>query len=308
MGCWAIGSDWGPVDDAESIRALQHALDLGITFFDTSDVYGCGHSERLLGQALAGRRHQVVVASKFGNICNPITRRITGQSADPSAIRNACEASLKRLDTDYIDLYQFHLGNYPLAAAAEVRDVLEALVREGKIRWYAWSTDDPERVRVFAAGEHCTAVQYQLNLFDDAPGMRSLCREQNLAGIARTPLAMGLLTGKYGSDAQFPIGDIRRTSPWWDYFKRAKMPGLLLQLERVREVLTRDGRTLAQGALGWALARSEQAIPIPGFKTVAQVAENVATLRYGPLSSAQMQEIDALLGRPLATSALADDS
>jgi aryl-alcohol dehydrogenase-like predicted oxidoreductase len=308
MGCWAIGSDWGPVDDAESIRALQHGLDLGITFFDTSDVYGCGHSERLLGQALGGRRHQVVVASKFGNICNPITRRITGQSADPAAIRNACEASLKRLGTDYIDLYQFHLGNYPPAAAAEVRDVLEALVREGKIRWYAWSTDDPERARVFAAGEHCTAVQYQLNLFDDAPGMRSLCQDQNLAGIARTPLAMGLLTGKYSSDAQFPIGDIRRTSPWWDYFKRAKMPGLLLQLERVREVLTRDGRTLVRGALGWVLARSEQAIPIPGFKTVAQVAENAATLRYGPLNAAQMQEIDALLARPLAASTLAEDS
>jgi len=179
-----------------------------------------------------------------------------------------------------------------------VREMLEQLVAEGKIRYYGWSTDDPVRARFFAESPHCAAVQHQLNLFDDHAAMLAACDECDLASINRSPLAMGLLTGKYTADSQFPSGDIRCRSPWWDYFKRGKMPGLLQQLDAVRDILTSDGRTLAQGALGWILARSERAIPIPGFKTVTQVEENVGTLHFGPLAVAQMQEIDRLLERP----------
>jgi aryl-alcohol dehydrogenase-like predicted oxidoreductase len=162
LGCWAIGGPmwrgerpvgWGTVDDAESLRALRRALDLGVTFFDTSDAYGCGHSERLLGQALAGQRERVVIATKFGNVFDEQTRHITGADASPDFIRQACEASLKRLQTDYIDLYQFHLGSYDLAQAGSVRDTLESLAAAGKIRSYGWSTDDPARARFFA-GKH----------------------------------------------------------------------------------------------------------------------------------------------------------
>jgi aryl-alcohol dehydrogenase-like predicted oxidoreductase len=295
MGCWAIGSDWGKVDDAESLRALQHALDLGVTFFDSSNAYGGGRSERLIGQALTDRREQVVIATKFGYTINERTNRINGEDASPAAIRQSCETSLRRLNTDYIDLFQFHLGGYPLDKAANVRDTLEVLVDEGKIRFYGWSTDDPERARFFAGGAHCVAVQHQLNLIDDQAAMLAVCDECNLASINRSPLAMGLLTGKYTAESQMPSGDIRRRSPWWDYFKRDKMPGLLEKLALVREILTSDGRTLAQAALGWILARSERTIPIPGFKTVAQVEENVGTLRFGPLTPSQMQEIGRLM-------------
>jgi aryl-alcohol dehydrogenase-like predicted oxidoreductase len=297
MGCWAIGSDWGAVDDTESVRALQRALDLGVTFFDTSNAYGGGRSEHLIGQALADRRGQAVIATKFGYIVNERTGRINRNDASPEAIRRTCEDALRRLNTDYIDLFQFHLGSYPIKEAGEVRETLEALVAEGKIRFYGWSTDDPQRARFFAEGLHCAAVQYELNLFNDNVPMLAVCDECNLASINRSPLAMGLLTGKYKADAQFPANDVRRASRWWDYFQHDKMPALLQKLDAVRDILTSDGRTLAQGALGWLLARSERAIPIPGFKTVTQVEENVGTLRFGPLTAAQMQEIERLLAR-----------
>jgi aryl-alcohol dehydrogenase-like predicted oxidoreductase len=297
MGCWAIGGDWGKVDDAESVRALQRALDLGVTFFDTSNAYGGGRSERLLGQALAGRRGQAVIATKFGYIVNERTGRINRNDASPQAIRHTCEDALRRLNTDYIDLFQFHLGSYPLKQAGEVRDTLEALVAEGKIRCYGWSTDDLERAQFFAEGQHCAAVQHELNLFHESAPMLAVCDQANLASINRSPLAMGLLTGKYMADAQFPASDVRHVSRWWEYFQRDKMPALLQKLDALREILTSDGRTLAQGALGWLLARSERTIPIPGFKTVAQVEENVGTLRVGALSVAQMQEVERLMAQ-----------
>jgi aryl-alcohol dehydrogenase-like predicted oxidoreductase len=127
--------------------------------------------------------------------------------------------------------------------------------------------------------------------------MLAVCDEYNLASINRSPLAMGLLTGKYTAESQFPAGDVRRASRWWDYFKPDKMPALLQRLDTVRDILTSDGRTLAQGALGWLLARSERTIAIPGFKNTAQVEENVGALRFGPLSTAQMQEIEHVLDR-----------
>jgi aryl-alcohol dehydrogenase-like predicted oxidoreductase len=297
MGCWAIGSDWGTVDDTESVRALQRALDLGVTFFDTSNAYGGGRSEYLIGQALAERRGQAVIATKFGYIVNERTGRINRNDASPEAIRRTCEAALRRLKTDYIDLFQFHLGSYPLKEAGEVRESLEALVAEGKIRFYGWSTDDPKRAQFFAEGQHCAAVQHELNLFHDNAPMLAVCDQANLASINRSPLAMGLLTGKYTANVQFPASDVRRASRWWDYFQRDKMPVLLQKLDTLCEILTSDGRTLAQGALGWLLARNERTIPIPGFKTVAQVEENVGILRFGPLGAEQMREIEQLIVR-----------
>ncbi len=143
MGCWAIGgpfwrdgtpSGWGEVNDSASMEALERGLDLGVTFFDTADVYGCGHSERLVGQVMASRRQDVVIATKFGNVFDEQTKQIVGASGEPDFIRRACEASLRRLNTDYIDLYQFHKGDYPLQRADEVVETLERLVDEGKIR------------------------------------------------------------------------------------------------------------------------------------------------------------------------------
>jgi aryl-alcohol dehydrogenase-like predicted oxidoreductase len=309
LGCWAIGgpfwrgetpAGWGEVDDDESIRAIHRALDLGVTFLDTSDVYGAGHSERVLGRALKGRRDQVVIATKFGNLFDESTRQITGADASPEHIRRACHASLERLDTDYIDVYQLHLGGLELDQAAVVRDTLEELVAEGKIRCYGWSTDDPERARFFAKGPACATVQHQMNVFSDAGPMIDLCEELHLGSINRGPLAMGLLTGKYRVDSVLPANDVRgENAPgWMQYFEDGKpSPEYYRMLEAVREVLTSGGRTLAQGALAWLWARSETTVPIPGFRTVAQIEENIAAIASGPLSAEQMREIDRLLAR-----------
>ncbi len=308
LGCWAIGGPfwrgetpvgWGEVDDEESIRAIHRGLELGIDFFDTSDVYGTGHSERVLARALAGRRERVVIATKFGNIFDEATRQVTSESASPDHIRRACEASLRRLDTDYIDLYQFHLNYHPMAEAPAARETLEALVAEGKIRGYGWSTDDPERARLFAEGEHCAAIQHQMNVLEDAPDVIAVCEQSNLASINRGPLAMGLLTGKYTPSSQsLPLDDVRseRSPEWMRYFKDGKPhPDWLTRLDAVRQILTSGGRTLAQGALAWLWARTERAIPIPGFRTVAQVDENCGALVHGPLTDAQMGEVDRVL-------------
>jgi len=309
LGCWAIGGPfwrgetpvgWGKVEDAESIRAIHAALDLGINFFDTSDVYGAGHSERILGQALKGRRQQAVIATKFGNLFDEQTRQITGADASPGYIRRACEASLQRLNTDYIDLYQLHLGGYDLDGAREVRETLEALVSEGWIRSYGWSTDDPERVRLFAQGTYCSAIQNQMNVFNDASEIIDLCTSFNLASINRGPLAMGLLTGKFQPDSTLAEDDVRgaRAPEWMSYFKDGRPnPVFMEKLDAVRQVLVSGGRSLAQGALAWLWGRSTRTIPIPGFKTSAQVEENCAALQFGPLSKDQVAEIDRILGR-----------
>ncbi|HEY4688690.1 MAG TPA: aldo/keto reductase [Anaerolineae bacterium] len=299
LGCWAIGGPfwhdgwvgYGDVDDAESIRAIHAALDRGVNFFDTADAYGCGHSERILGQALAGRREQVVIATKFGYVPDEATRQIIGTDASPDYIRRACEASLRRLNTDTIDLYQFHIHDYDLGKAVEVREALEALVTEGKIRWYGWSlgNEQVEQIRLFAEGPHCAAIQHTLNIFVDDPLTLAACDEFNLASINQGPLARGILTGKFTADSTFAENDMRRGWGW--NFREGRPAERLRQLEALREVLTQDGRTLAQGALGWVLARSERTIPIPGFKTVGQAEENAGTLQFGPLTDTQMQAI-----------------
>jgi aryl-alcohol dehydrogenase-like predicted oxidoreductase len=309
MGCWAIGGPfwagetplgWGKVDDEESIRAVHRALELGVNFFDTADVYGAGHSECVLARALADRRQDVVIATKFGNQFDENTKQVIGSSAAPEYIRQACEASLRRLKTEYIDLYQFHWNDYPAEQAGEVRDALEALVEAGKIRAYGWSTDAPERADVFAKGPNCVAIQHQMNVLDDNPAVITLCEEFNLASINRGPLAMGLLTGKFSAGANLAVDDVRgRNSPeWMRYFKNGQPnPVWLKKLEALHDILTTEGRTLAQGALAWLWARSEQALPIPGFRTVTQVEENCAAMHHGPLTAEQMREINSLLER-----------
>lgn len=307
LGTWAIGGPfwhgdqplgWGKVDDEESIRAIRRALELGVNFFDTADVYGAGHSERILGEALEGSRDEVVIATKFGNVFDENTRQILGVNVSPEYIRKACEASLRRLKTDYIDLYQLHIWSLPEKEAAQVREVLEELRENDYIKAYGWSTDVPECASFFAEKPGCTAVQHELNVLVDAKDMLELCERFDLASINRTPLAMGLLTGKFTQESRLPSDDVRGKEPeWMKYFKNGKPnPEWLKKLELVREILTSDGRTLAQGALAWIWARSERTIPIPGFKTVKQVEENIEAMDFGPLRKDQMRQIDEILG------------
>jgi aryl-alcohol dehydrogenase-like predicted oxidoreductase len=307
LGCWAIGGPtqslgnghplgWGEIDEDEAIRAIHVALDAGITLFDTADVYGTGHSERLLGQALVGQRERVILATKFGGTFDEYSRFLIGEDASPAYIQRACEASLRRLHTEYIDLYQFHLDDDDPAQVGPVCDTLDRLVAAGKIRYYAWSTDDPERASIFAARAHCPAVQLSLTLFTENLPMLALCDEYNLAAMIRGPLGKGLLTGKFDEVTRFPANDVRRR---WNL-----QEGLLARqrkvLEQLRDILTSDGRTLAQAALGALWARSERILPIPGFKTGAQVQENVGALQYGPLGQEQMQAIADLVASSLS--------
>ncbi|WEO97769.1 aldo/keto reductase [Streptomyces sp. FXJ1.172] len=309
FGCWAIGGEWqaadgqplgwGKVDDEESVRAIHRALDLGVTFFDTADCYGTGHSEEILGRALGGRRDDVVLATKWGNVVDRDTRTLTGSDDTPEYARRALTASLRRLGTDHIDLYQFHLSDADPGRAAELRDVCEEFVQEGLIRAYGWSTDDPGRAAVFAEGAHCTAVQHALNVLDDAPRLIALCEQSELASVNRSPLAMGLLAGRRKETLQ--AGDIRSRPPAWLQGYDADGSGAdtawLDRIDALRSILTSDGRTLAQGALAWLWARSPRTVPIPGFRTVAQAEENAGAMQKGPLTAGQLTEVERLLGR-----------
>ena len=308
MGCWAIGgpwlmrgqpAGWGDVDDGESIRAIHRALELGVTFFDTAANYGCGHSEQILGCALSSRRSQVVIATKFGYQVDPVTKQVGYYDDDQdsdlvvSHLRQECETSLRNLGTDYIDLYQFHIGSYSPAKAAAVREELEKLVAAGKIRFYGWSTDRPEGARVFAQGKHCVAIQHDLNVIRDAPQILAVCDEFGLSSINRSPLMRGVMTGKFTADAKFPSNDVRAR----DYFQHEWLTPTLDKLDAIRQILTSDGRTLAQGALAWIWARSPRTIPIPGIRNVAQATENAQAMQLGPLNDGQMKQIERLLGR-----------
>jgi aryl-alcohol dehydrogenase-like predicted oxidoreductase len=312
LGCWAIGGPWdwleadgskepcgwGQVDDAESIRAIHYALEAGINFFDTAANYGCGHSERILGQAITGRRDRVILATKFGYLVDEEKRIVTETEDVLPRIRRECEESLRRLQTDYIDLYQFHAEEFPLEQAAEVRDRLETLVEEGKIRWYGWSTDHPEAARVFSQGAHCTAIQHFLNMArqrDDLPEMLMVCEEQDQASIIRSPLVMGMLTGKFNIEMIFPKDDVRSR---WD-LRAGRTPQNIQRTEVVRRMFAEAGdpRTAAQIALAWIWTRSARTIPIPGFKTIAQVKENIQAMEFGLLSDEQMRKIDEIFER-----------
>jgi len=301
FGCWAIGGPhsrngepigWGPVDDDESVAAIHAALDEGVTFFDTADVYGCGHSERVLARALRGRRDGVVVATKFGFTYDEDTRESPGSDASPAYVRTACEASLRRLETDVIDLLQFHLGGCDLDEAEDVLAALEGLVDDGKIRSYGWSTDDPQRAQLFATSSHCAAIQQSFSVLRGNAETLQVCEANGVASIVRGPLGMGVLSGKMRPDTRFSDDDVRRG---WDF--AGAEAETLDAVDRVREVLASNGRTLAQGALCWLLARSPAFVPIPGCRTVAQARENAGALQHGPLSAAEMAEVEQALGR-----------
>lgn len=311
LGGWAIGgpftfagrpAGWGTVDDEESIRAVHAAVDHGITFFDTAANYGAGHSEEVLGRALADRRGDVVIATKFGHDVDERARAVTAYDGDEATsdvakrLRDDLTASLRRLGTDYIDVYQLHVGALERDRAVEVRDVLEELVAQGRIRTYGWSTNQADAMRDFA-GPGCGAVQLALSVLDrQEEYMLPVADELDLGAIVKSPLGMGLLTGKFTPEHTFPADDVRSAVEWHPGFRDGRPdPGYLDRVAAVREVLTSGGRTLAQGALAWVWGRSPRTVPIPGFRTVAQVEENAGALEHGPLTPEQMDEVERIL-------------
>ncbi len=308
LGCYAIGGTfrvengkpwgWSGVDDDESIRAIHAGLDRGVNFLDTAMAYGCGHSEAVIGKAIQGRRDKVILATKFGKLIDEQNKQVLGSSIEPDELRQSCEDSLRRFDTDYIDLFQWHESSGEVEDLPGLLETLDDLVAEGKIRCYGWSTDDPERVRHMAANPNCLAVQHRLHVFEPAENwqkMFALCDEFDLASINRGPLMMGILTGKFNADSTFDEDDVRHSLGF--NFQEGRLADLLEKVDAIRETLASDGRTMVQGALAWIWAVGGRTIPIPGFKNVKQVEENAAAMEFGPLTGAQMQEIDQLLGR-----------
>jgi len=308
MGCWAIGgpwtwaqpgrepypAGWGNTDDDESIRAIHAALDMGVNFFDTAANYGAGHSEVILGQALKGKRDSVVIATKFGHIVHEQEKTVYGDADQIiKNVRTDVENSLRRLQTDLIDIYQLHEGGYDPKLALELQSVLDELVSAGKIRWYGWSTDVVDSARAFAPGEHCTSIQFRLNAIYDNPGMRQVCADFDLAGINKDPLNKGILTGKFNSTSTFPENDIRTGTD----FSNPEVVKRLQIVDEVRDIFTSNGRTMAQGALAYVWALDERMVPIPGFKSVKQVTENAGAMQYGPLTESQVKEVQAIVGR-----------
>ncbi len=297
MGCWAIGGPflhpsgkvlaYGKVDDKESIKAVRKGIELGVTLFDTSNVYGCGRSEKVLGKALKGYRDDVHIATKFASVFdkksgNPdIPCQISGNDVTSEGIKKACDASLARLQTDYIDLYQLHDGDMEPEKVPRVVSVLDELVDEGKIRSFGWSTDDPERAALFAEHSNCSAVQFRHNIFSHNYTMiETVIETHGVSGLIKGPLGYGFLTGKYTEDSAVPDDHM-----WHDAnFREERMKKQIELLDAIKLVLTSDGRTLAQAALGWIWAEHERLIPIPGFKNIAQVTENAGALELGPLS------------------------
>jgi aryl-alcohol dehydrogenase-like predicted oxidoreductase len=308
LGGWAIGGHftldgkpdgWGDVNDAQSIRAIHLGLEMGASLIDTADAYGTGHSEEVIGRALAGRRGDAIIATKFGYSYDRATRALVSTDVSPAYVERACAASLQRLGTDYIDLYQIHVGELSDDQADAAGEALEKLVERGNIRFWGWSTDNAATAKRMLKFPHFVAVQQELNVFVDGPEMLAMCEGNDLASLNRSPLAMGFLTGKFGAGSHLPSNDVRGAGHVWVRFFRDGRPrrDYLDRLAQLRDLLQTGGRTLAQGALAWLLARSPNTLPIPGFKSEAQVRENLGVLEKGPLPAATMAEIDAVLAR-----------
>mgnify|MGYP006280177385 CR=1 FL=1 len=300
LGCWALGGaytaggkavGWGQVDDRESMRAIDRALELGITFFDTAACYGAGHSERVLGRGLAGKRDDVVIATKFGHRFDEKAREALGSDTSVDNLKQSCDDSLHRLRTDHIDILQFHVGGHDPAEVDDILATLENLVDAGKIRWYGWSTDNPQSVARFAQGKHCAVVQQRLNVLEGNLKTLAVAEREGLASIVRTPLAKGILLGKFSHGDKLPADDVRHR---WDTESGVVAKAIDISA-RLLDLLKTDGRTPAQGALGWILAKSEITLPIPGFKSVKQVEDNVAAAEKGPLPPDAMAAIDRVL-------------
>lgn len=308
MGCWAIGGlfwsgeipvGYSGANDADSIQAIHAAWAAGVRVFDTSSVYGGGHSETLLGTALS-QQPDAIIVSKFGHSFDPEAKQMTGPKYDAAFIKDSITQSLKRLKRDQIDVMLLHLNGLSIAEATPVFDTLEELRAAGLIASFGWSTDFPESLNAFADRDGFAAVQHSMNLFFDAPSLSAVAATHNLVQLNRSPLAMGVLSGKYSTGTRVADDDIRSNGEQWQrYFTNAgATPEYTRQLNAVRDLVTVGGRSLAQGALCWLLAKSQRTLPLPGAKNAKQAEENAGALDFGPLPDNIMAEIEVVLNRP----------
>jgi aryl-alcohol dehydrogenase-like predicted oxidoreductase len=277
LGCMGMSEFYGPSDKDESIRTLRRAVDLGVTFLDTSDAYGIGANESLIGEFLAGLpRGEVQVATKFGVLRDPETGRPAGMRGDAEYVRQACEASLRRLGTDHVDLYYLHVPD-PKTPVEQTVAAMAELVRAGKVRHIGLSNLGPDQVRAAAAAAPIAAVQLEWSLFsrEVEAGMVQLCAELGIGFVPYAPLGRGMLTGVYaGTDGLAPT-DYRQAVP---RFNAENGPKNVPLVEAVRSVAAAHGATPGQVALAWLLRQATTygtaVVPIPGTRRVERLEEN----------------------------------
>ena len=291
LGCMGMSEFYGSGSEQESIATIHHALDRGVNFLDTADMYGVGRNEELVGRAIKGRRDEVFLATKFGNVRGP-GGDFLGVKGDPDYVRSACEASLKRLGVEVIDLYYQHRVD-PNVPIEDTVGAMARLKEEGKIRFLGLSEAAPRTIRRAAAVHKIAAVQTELSLWsrDAEAEVIPTVRELGIGYVAYSPLGRGFLSGRFKSPDDFPEDDFRKFHP------RFTGENFEKNLELVREVETmakEKGCTTAQLALAWVLAQGEDIVPIPGTKHVRYLDENIGALDV-KLTGDDLKRLDEIL-------------
>ena len=290
LGCMGMSEFYGPADPAESIRTIHRALERGATMLDTADIYGHGDNEKLVGQAIAGRRDKVVLASKFGILRRRDDPNFRGMSGTPDYVREACDASLARLGVDCIDLYYVHR----IDGVTPIEDTVGAmadLVRAGKIRWIGLSEVGPKTVRRAQTVHPIAAVQTEYSLWSrDVERLLPVLRELGIGFVPYSPLGRGFLTGAATDTSTLAADDFRRTQP---RFAAENAPRNRELLAGFQALAAEKGCTPAQLALAWVLAQGRDVVPIPGTTRVARLDENLDSVDVG-LSARDCARIDAM--------------
>lgn len=276
LGCMGMSDFYGDRDEEESVATLRRALDLGITFFDTADVYGPYTNEELLGRALRGHRQHVVIATKFGILRDPAKPQFRGINGKADYVRSSCEGSLRRLQVDCIDLYYQHRVD-PDTPVEETVGAMAELVKEGKVRFLGLSEANPETIRRAHAVHPITALQSEYSLWTRGPEeeVMAVCRELGIGFVPYSPLGRGFLTGKIKKPADLEGSDYRLTTP---RFQGENFQSNLDIVERLREIAQEKQCTAAQLALAWVLAKGSHIVPIPGTKRRKYLQENIGAL------------------------------